>query len=75
MDRNTTMRSTNASRTTVPITQGSRPDRYAEVSAPAAVSPPTKAVTPLPAVRRGITWSRSWWTSDAVWADCGAVVG
>ena len=75
MDRNTTMRRRNASKTTIPITHGSRPDRYAEVSAPAAVSPPTKAVTPLSAVTRGITWSRSRRTSEAVWADCGAVVG
>ncbi len=55
--------------------QGSRWDRYADASIPAAVSPPTKTFTSLPAVAWGITVARRCWTKDAVAAAWGAVVG
>src|SRR5215467_4956211 len=65
IDRNATARRTNARRMTVPMTHGSRLVRYADVSTPAAVSPPTYAVTSPLAVRPGITWPRRRWTSAA----------
>ena len=74
-ERNTAMSRRNDSKITKPMTSGSRWARYAEASIPAAVSPPTKTCTPLPAVAWGMTVARRRWTRDAVAAACGAVAG
>src|ERR1700685_3300286 len=74
-ERKTAANNRNDSRITTAITGNVRPERNCAASIPAAVSPPTSAVTPVPRTADGITDDRSTRTRFWVAAACGAVVG
>src|SRR5262247_4176491 len=55
MERNTVMSRRKDNNTTAPMTSGSRAEYWCDASMPAAVTPPTRAVAPVPATAAGTT--------------------